>query len=219
MRPALASLRETGITLARGLREPRLYVALLLGLVLWVLAYQNKRDYVIEVADLAFHPYIANFNAIETPTAQPPYRWSKANPRIYLPGIGNEPVQLSITTVGARPAGPPPAITLRVRGQTYTLQTRPEEHTDTLFVPRGNPWDGDFTLDMSVPTFTPPNDRRELGVIIKEVAVRPADYSLRPVVVPAIGTLLFLLVGMIAAYLFCLVTTRSRLWALSLVGI
>jgi hypothetical protein len=211
-----ASLRAVG----RGLREPRFYIALVLGLLLWILAYQSKPTYTVQIADLAYHPYISNFNDIETAQtgSHLKYRWSKANPEIFLPGIGNQPVQLSITTTGSRPGGPPPEITLTVRGQTFKLQTQPEEHTDTFLVERGNMWDGDFVLKMSVPTFTPPGDPRQLGVIIREVDVRPAGSGLRPVVVPPIATLGQLLVGVIAMYIIGLVTTRRASVALILLA-
>src|SRR5258708_29020773 len=76
---ALESLRACLGSLARGIREPRMYAALALALLLWALAYQNKRDYTVQVADLAYHPDISNFNDIETTTTNPPfnYRWSK----------------------------------------------------------------------------------------------------------------------------------------------
>jgi hypothetical protein len=181
-------------------------------LLLWIAAYQYKQDYVVRIADRAFHPYISNFNDIETTSSEPPltYRWSTGHSQIFLPGIGNEPVLLSITTIGSRPAGPPPEITLGARGQTFKLQTESGEKTDTLLVPRGDAWDGDFALQVDVPSFTPPGDPRELGVIIREVDVKPADYSLRPVVVPSKSTLGTLLVGMLGAYFLCLITTRSR---------
>jgi hypothetical protein len=212
LKRALDNLRESAHLVVRGLLLPRLYVVLLIGLAVWVVAYQVKRDYVVQIADLAYHPYISNFNDIEKTSTDPPlvYRWSKGNPRIFLPGIGNEPVQLSITTIGSRPSGPPPEITLSVRGQTFKVQTEDAEHTDTLLVERGDAWNGDFFLDVSVPSFSPPGDPRELGVIIKEVMIRPATYDLRPIVVPSVGTLGFFLVGITATYLVGLITTRGR---------
>ena len=123
MTAAVESLLACLKAVVRGLREPRFYAALALAVLLWALAYQVKRDYTVQVGDLAYHPYIANFNDIETTTTNPPfkYRWSKSDPEIFLPGIGNEPVQLAITTIGSRPGGPPPQIILKVRGQTFTL--------------------------------------------------------------------------------------------------
>ncbi|MEO8286477.1 MAG: hypothetical protein ABI670_08575 [Chloroflexota bacterium] len=225
MSRAISSIKLSFRTVVAGLAEPRFYAALLLGLLIWVIAYQNKRDYSIKIADLAYHPYISGFNDPETPPTEPAvsYRWSKGSPQIFLPGIGNQPVELSITTRGARPGGSPPELTLNVRGQTFKLQTQAGEHTDTFFIDRGNSWEGDFRLDISVPTFTPPNDPRELGVIIKDVTVKPADYGLRPVVIPPVGTLLLLLSGLIGGYLFGLITTRRRsiglLLVLALVGV
>jgi hypothetical protein len=137
------------IAVWRGLREPRFYFALTLGLVLWVIAYQYKLDYVVQVADLASHPYIFNFNDNETTTAEPPlvYRWSKGHSQIFLPGIGNEPVLLSITTIGSRPLGPPPEVTMRVRGQTFKIQTEAGQRTHSNQVERGDTREADLALE------------------------------------------------------------------------
>jgi hypothetical protein len=220
LKAALESLAAGLRAVGRGLREPRFYIALVLGVLLWALAYQSKPTYVVQIADLAYHPYISNFNDIETATdaSHFKYRWSKADPEVFLPGIGNQPVQLSITTIGSRPGGPPPEITLTVRGQTFKLQTQPQEHTDTFTVERGDMWDGDFDLKMSVPPFSPQGDPRQLGVIIKHVEVKPADSALLPVVVPPPGTVGQLLVGMIGIYLIGLVTTRRTPFALILLA-
>lgn len=216
MRVAASSLRESLRAVLRGLRTPQFYVALALGLLLWALAYQYKREYSIDIADMAYHPYIINFNDLEHSQTDPGllFRWSKGAPRIFLPGIGNEPVTLSITTVGARPQLPPPEITLVARGKTFKLQTQPEEHIDTFPLGRGSLLDGDFRLDISVPTFSTATDQRELGVIIRRVSITPADYGPRPVVVPPVGTVGLLLSGVAATYLFALVTTRLRRLAL-----
>ena len=78
----------------------------------------EQARYTVQIADLAYHPYISNFNDVETaPDSHLKYRWSKADPEVFLPGVGNQPVELSITTTGSRPGGPPPEITLTVRGK------------------------------------------------------------------------------------------------------
>lgn len=213
-------LTLTGIMrdLVRGLREPRFYAVAVVALLLWVAAYQYKRDYTVEVADRIYQPYIAGFNDIELSVTDPPfkYRWSEGEPQIAFPGIGNEPVQVDITTIGSRPNGPPPRIEWSARGQSFELQTLAEEHTETFFLDRGSaPLDGDLRLALRVPTFTTASDPREHGVIIRRVVVRPADYGLRPPVVPSIGTLGALLVGLAGLYLLVLFSGLRRSVALA----
>ncbi|MEO5952931.1 MAG: hypothetical protein ABIQ44_10750 [Chloroflexia bacterium] len=203
----------------RGLREPRLYVLMGLALVLWVGAYQYKREYVVEVADRVYQPYIEGFNDVEKSAGEQPilYRWSMGDSVILFPGIGNEPVQVDITTIGSRPNAEPPKVAWSARGQSFDLQTQAGERTDTFFVDRGsNQWEGDLRFEFHVSTFTDP---RELGVIIRRVVVRPADYGLRPFVIPSVGTLVGLLVGLVGAYLLFLVAGVKRSFGLMVGGL
>lgn len=206
--------------IARGLREPRFYIALVLAMLVWVAAYQNKRDYNLEVADFASNPYLSGFNDIEKSASDPPflYRWSNGSPDVRFPGIGNQPVQVTISTIGSRPVGQPPLITFTARGQQFQLQTQAGEYSDTFFVDRGtSPFDGDLDLKFSVPSFTPPSDPRELGVIIRRVLVQPAGYGLRPPVIPPLGTLASLLFGLVGIYVLFMLLSRRRRWALAAV--
>lgn len=200
--------------LKRGLREPRIYLLALIALLLWSAAYQYKRDYSVEVADRVYQPYISNFNEPETSVTDPPfmYRWSKGSPSIRFPGIGNQPIQVDIVTIGGRPNAAPPKITWTARGQTFEIQTQPGEHTDTFFLDRGpDKLDADLRLDFQVPTFTDP---RELGVIILRVIVHPADYGFRPIVIPPISTLLALLAALFGVYLLFLISGVRRSFGL-----
>ncbi|HST05781.1 MAG TPA: hypothetical protein VLQ48_13730 [Chloroflexia bacterium] len=215
-----ATVAESLRALGRGLREPRFYMALLVALIAWTAAYQYKRDYTVEVADLRSTPYLSGFNDIEKSTTDPTlsYRWSKGSAEVDFPGIGNQPVQITISTIGARPNGEPPAIMFTARGEQFTLQTQAGEHSDTFFVDRGTqPLDGDLDIHFSVPAFTPPGDARELGVIIRRVVVQPADYGVRPPVFPPVGTLGLLMVGLVGLYGLFLLLSRRRTWALGAV--
>lgn len=194
----------------RALREPRFYALLLLALALGAAAYQYKRDYAVEVADRIYQPYIKGFNDVEKSAGEPAflYRWSMGDCSIEFPGIGNEPVQVDITTIGSRPNAEPPNVQWSARGYNFDLQTQAGEHTDTFFVDRGsNQWEGDLQFDFHVSTFTDP---RELGVIIRRVVVHPADYGLRPFVVPSLGTLFGLLAALAGTYLLFLVSGLRR---------
>ena len=213
--------------LKRGLLEPRLYATLVVALALWMAAYQHKRDYTVDVAGPLYHPYIEGFNDVERSDTDPPfdYRWSRSAPEVVFPGVGNQPAQVEIVTIGARPGGEPPAIEWSARGQAFQLQTQAQERSDTFFLERGSDaLDGDLRLSFNVPAFTPPGDPRELGVIIRSVTVRPADYGLRPFVIPSACALLGLLAGLVGVYLLVVLSgVGSGLalvssWALALLA-
>ena len=74
------------------------------------------------------------------------YRWSLQSAVVIFPGIGNEPVNVSISTIGFRPDGKPPVISVQARGRTYTVQTAPGLHTDELFLERGNILGGNLSI-------------------------------------------------------------------------
>lgn len=213
MSALLGSLRATARTTLSGLKLPGFYLLLLLSLLAWALAYQQKAIYTVDVGGLLDRPYISGFHAREA-TAGFDYRWSMAHADVKFPGIGNQPVQLSITTAGSRPNLPPPVITITVRGMTFPLQTEPGLHTDTFFVPRGDKWDGDLNVGIDAPTFnegTAAQPLRELGVTTDRVSVAPADYGLRPVVVPPFATIAGLLIGLALLMFSVLAATRSAL--------
>jgi hypothetical protein len=212
----LASLGNGVRVLAKAFASPWIYIVVLVGLAVWALAYQVKRPYVVDVADMAYHPYISGFNAVEVRPGDPldRYRWSTGSPTIFIPGMGNQPVVISVTTIGARPLGTPPAIEIEARGQRFIMQTTAEQRTESFVLARGDPLDGDMRLRMSVPAFTPEGDPRELGAIIRRIEAVPADYGLRPVVVPSLATLGGLLAGV--AGIFALVVVTSRRWRLAL---
>ena len=212
MRKFVRSLADGALALARGFRRPGIYVLALLSLVMWGLAYQVKQPYVVDVADMAYHPYIRGFNDIEIRPGDPSdrYRWSTGSPSIFVPGVGNEPVVVTLTTIGARPGGAPPAIGITARGQRFSVQTTVGQRTDSFLLERGDPLDGDIRMNVSVPPFTPPGDPRELGVIIRRVEIAPASYGLRPFVVPSLPALGGLLAGVAGLYALLIVTVRRH---------
>ncbi|MFL5733614.1 MAG: hypothetical protein ACJ78Q_10475 [Chloroflexia bacterium] len=212
MSTTLTNLRRTLATIARGLTQPRLYLLLLLSLATWSLAYQYKTTYTIDVGGLHDDAFVFGFNAKER-NASLDYRWSGPKSSIRLPGIGNEPVLVTITTVGNRPPGePPPAIVIEARRRSYTVQTTTGPHSDSFNFERGDPTDGSFELSITSPVFSPPGDPRRLGVIVDKLSVAPGDPGLRPFVYPPPDTLGFMLLGLVFCFLAVLVATgNSRL--------
>lgn len=223
----LSSLEQSLRTLVRGLRAPGFYLLLAVSIAGWAVAYQYKTTYTVDVGGLRDDAYVSGFYAKEpAPSALVSgggpgytYRWSGARSELILPGIGNEPVQLTISTVAGRPSGETPPVTITARGQTFSLQARNDLHSDTFLVGRGDPLEGDFRITISSPTFSTPTDPRKLGIVVDRIAVAPASYGMRPPVIPPLTTMLGLLAGLIATYLASLVAVRSRATALWLVGV
>lgn len=211
MRRLAASLRATLGTLRHGLGIPGLYSLLLLSLLAWLTAYQQKAAYTVDVGGPLDYAYVSGFHAQES-APHFNYRWSMAHSTVKFPGIGNEPVRLLITVAGSRPNLPPPPITATVRGMVFPLQTEDGLHTDTLSVPRGDIWDGDLVVSIDVATFnegTAEHPARDLGVTVDRITVEPAEYGLRLLVVPPLWTVAGLLVGLLLFMLTALVSTRS----------
>jgi hypothetical protein len=191
----------------RGLLVPAFYVLVAGSLALWALAYQYKTPYAVDVGGVDDNAYVSGFHDKEH-NERLTYRWSGSQSAVRFPGIGNEPVVVSITTLGYRPGGDPPQIEVGVRGERFAVQTRPEGHTDQFVLNKGPLGEGDVTVVISSSTFSPSNDPRRLGVIVDSVSVAPAAYGLRPFIYPAFVTLAELLLGLAVCYACLLVTTR-----------
>ncbi len=209
LRPALNAV-------VRLLRTPALYLLLLLSLATWTAAYQYKAVYRVDVGGLLDDAYVSGFHAKET-TPEFDYRWSTEYAAITFPEIGNEPVYVSVSHVGAANDLAAEVMTVTIRGQQFSVPSLPERRTDTFFVPRGDPWQASLNITLEAATFNedPTNNRgRDLGVNIDSVEVAPAEYGLRPVVVPSPGTLLTLAVGLLLFMLAVAVATGRHLPAL-----
>ncbi|HEX8231057.1 MAG TPA: hypothetical protein VF826_17350 [Chloroflexia bacterium] len=201
----------------RLLRTPALYLLLLFSLAAWTAAYQYKAPYRVDVGGLLDDAYVSGFHAKEA-TPEFDYRWSTGYATITFPEIGNQPVNVSISHVGAASDLAPGAVKVTIRGQEFSVPSLPERRTDTFFVPRNDPWQASLTLTLEAATFNedPTNNRgRDLGVNIDSVEVAPAEYGLRPVVLPSPGTLLTFAVGLLLFSLAAAVATGRHLPALA----
>jgi hypothetical protein len=175
---------------------------------LWALAYQQKSVYTLDVGGKADDAYVSGFHAKER-NDDLDYRWSGSFSSVRFPGVGNQPLILSITTIGHRPEGDSPLLTVRARGQTFTLQTAGEPRSESFPLERGDPLEGDLEAEFSTTTFTPAGDARRLGVIVDRVTITPAGYGLRPFVIPPVGAIMSLLIGLTLIYTIVLATLRS----------
>ncbi|MEA2575709.1 MAG: hypothetical protein QOH93_3007 [Chloroflexia bacterium] len=201
----------------RLLRTPAFYLLLLISLAAWAAAYQYKTVYRVDVGGLLDDAYVSGFHAKES-TPEFDYRWSTGSAAIVFPEIGNEPVNVSITHVGASNEGAAKVLTVTMRGQQFTIPSPPERRTDTFFLPRGDPLQATLTLLVETQTFNEDpvhNKGRELGVNIDSVEVSPSEHGLRPLVVPSPGALLTLAAGLLLFMCAVAVATGRILPALA----
>ncbi|MCG8351059.1 MAG: hypothetical protein MI924_25095 [Chloroflexales bacterium] len=101
------------------------------------------------------------------------YRWSSDESTVWLPGLGRGDWLVTLSVVVAHPNGEP--LQAQVLANGTPLATLPEsrELRDVqLFVPAELIGDGDLELTLRSNVFTDP---RPLGLLISNVAVRPAD--------------------------------------------
>lgn len=204
----------------RLVRTPALYLLLLLSLTAWTAAYQYKTVYKIDVGGLLDDAYVSGFHAKEA-TPEFEYRWSTERAVVNFPEIGNEPVNVSITHVGAANDLAAKVVTVTIRGDQFAMPSPPERRTDTFFVPRGDFMQGSLNVVLDVETFnegTAENRGRALGVNIDSVEVAPAEYGLRPVVLPSPGALLALALGLLLFGVTAAVATGRTLPALVVGG-
>ena len=213
MSAAISSVRESIQAVARGLRVWGFYLVLLLSLIVWVLAYQYKTTYSVDLGGLGDDAYVSGFHAKEH-NADLNYRWSDSVSSVRFPGVGNQPIELTIDTIGFRPSGDPPTITVKARGRAITLQTHKEPHSDAFTLPAGDRWQGDLVLTVKSPTFTPPGDPRALGVIVDKVTIRPASPALTAIVTPSVDTIASMLLALALLYIGAIVALRRPLYAL-----
>jgi hypothetical protein len=198
-------LRGEFAWLGRAARAWPLYALLLGSLALWSAAWQVKPGFTLDIGgpeDDAFVSYAhtgalngpSSFFAKEHNADTPPltYRWSRDHSRIVIPGWGNSPANVTVRLAGARPTEtglPPPVVTLTVGSQVFPLPTMPDLQDYTVFVERGDPLADDLVLTLDSPTFQPPGDPRNLGVLVARVTVAPAGEGLRPWTLPPPGHL------------------------------
>jgi hypothetical protein len=202
--PAHPITRSPHHPLTAWIAERSLWLTLLVALALWTLAYQwpYARDFDIggntETRRREYDaPYLENFNESEPgdPPGDPewwqlpqePYRWTKDESAIHLPGAGGglwvadirargqpgNPVTMSRWSDGATTADI--SIDNVERPRTYRMLVRPDSA-------------GDITLRFNTPAYPGQGDTRTLGFVIYQARFTPAD-GLRLPALPQLGLL------------------------------
>ncbi len=129
------------------------------------------------------------------------YRWTRDISTFILPGVGrNVPLELTFYLTGRPQGSPPPDFTVIADGTTVaTLEPSgypPQPYRVT--VPASANRDDDLTLLLTSKAFSPPGERRLLGVLVDRIEVRQAGGGL---VLPPLYPLGWLTLGLLLAYM------------------
>lgn len=178
-------------------RERALWLALLAGLVMVVLAYQGPRPLLVDIGSQFDTQHMVGFHEPER-NEQATYRWSRADSSIVFQGAGKplSPLSVQLQLTG----GPTPSeVAVRVNGhEVAPLKLTPASTAYTINVdPAWLDLSGDLRLDFTSPTFKQGTDRRELGFLADFARVdHPAG-----LVIPSLTQLLGLLLSAALLYL------------------
>ncbi len=144
-------------------------VAILLGLLAVVAAYQSRRPLFVDIGGAFDSPHTPGFYAPEQ-SGQATFRWSAANSTLLFPGIGKalSTFDVALQLSSGRGAGSSPIdVGVAVNGHsTAALHLGPDSKTYRISVqPEWFGVDGDLQLDFTSRTFKSGADKRELGFI------------------------------------------------------
>lgn len=172
-----------------GLRDPFLAGLLLLTLALGTLAFQANVPFRLQVGrqppDLV---YLEGVYDVEWGEGRI-FRWTHEEAALRVPGLGQAPYRLDLTLAAPRfSAGPEPHLRLLTGGSMLLdAPILPAERVYSLLLPPESMSAGDLELLLRSDAFTPSGDPRVLGVVLRQVELRPAGGP----VWPAPGVLLW----------------------------
>ncbi len=166
-------------------------------------------------------PLISGWNTGEPEHAQADelsYRWTTEASRVSFPGLGHQPLVVTIQQLGAaaNPHAASDALHLSAKSAAVSHPLT-SNRTAYIFLPPAATADG--VLLLQAPTFTPPGDPRTLGVPIARVELASTTESLS---VPPVGLfwpLLLLPLAWVTARRWCLGRQWASLAGLSLVAL
>jgi hypothetical protein len=188
------------------------------------LAYQTRPSYKVDVGDRLDRPFVSSFNTREpgentristtTPWDGLSYRWSGSESKVDFPGIGSQPLTVTIRYNTSANINNP-VLTVVINDQhPVTLPAPPKDSwaEQSFFVPGEWFRNGHLHLKLKTTTFRPAGDPRDLGVAVdwvkvdpaeldKQAFIRPPDGDFLPLVFTAVlGVLIFISIGVPAVW-------------------
>ncbi|NWJ96662.1 MAG: hypothetical protein HXX20_12835 [Chloroflexi bacterium] len=165
------------------------------------LAYQAKPAYKIEVGSRLDEPYVLGFEAKEPAEAQRgkewdgfDYRWARSESKIDLPGLGSQP--LTVTLRVSPGLAPKPYLKILVNEKhqvpdSYLVMVTSEDLYELSFpVPADWFADGNLHLKLQSAVWVPAEvipgnrDYRKLGILLDWFKVEPAQQTFFPLIRP-----------------------------------
>jgi hypothetical protein len=154
----------------RILAEQPLWLALLVGLVVLVLAYQSPRSIFVDIGGQFDVPHTSGFYEPEKSAGgDANFRWTTGHSTLTFQGIGRPfaafPVTLQLSS-GRGPASTLLPVTVDVNGHPVSLSLH--EGSDPYIIMVDPAWmdaSGDLRLDMTTTTFKSGTDKRDLGFL------------------------------------------------------
>ncbi|MEO8287420.1 MAG: hypothetical protein ABI670_13425 [Chloroflexota bacterium] len=183
-----------------------LYAALAFSLLAAVLAYQWSpgASVSVNVGEQGDSAYLQSFYAQErnTDPANPyDYRWTRDVSVFRLPGVGrNVPLEITLYMAG-RPQGAPPADLTIIADGTNVTTVQPSGYPPqpvTVAIPASANCDDDLIITLTSTPFSPPGERRQLGVVVDKIEVRQAGGGF---VLPPLYPLAWLILSLLLAYM------------------
>ena len=169
--------------------RPLLAVVALCALLVTV-AYQHSQPYPLELGTVE-NPLLEGFHAPES-TRGGTLRWTSAHATVRLPNLWPaQPVRLRLQLSAPRPDNAPVPVALAVNGlpvATLALTSANASYTFEFTGEQLGP-SGNFYLTLTAPPYSPPNDLRALGVLVRALDVTPTG---SPPFMPSLPVLLSL---------------------------
>ncbi|WP_129626151.1 hypothetical protein [Candidatus Oscillochloris fontis] len=161
----------------RGVIHPALWIGLLSLLIIFLITPHLPLNYPINAgypegvgSDL---PFVQGFNAGEA-SSYGDYRWTQADSRIEMAGVGRRSLSIEIRILGISPEilalGPHQIAIFANDVHLVDLPVRPSGSRQHLLIPA--PSNGHLSLSLRSATFTPAGDPRHLGVPVEHVVIR-----------------------------------------------
>lgn len=184
------------------------------ALALFLVAYQFFQPYRLVMGSIGDELFESGFYSREG-EPQSPLRWTNGAASVSLPGIGNQPLRLSILLSGIRPSAPAHAKIL-VNGNLVGD-----------FFPSGDMEVYEFPLDRNVvgglgsvqvqiisDTFTPGADPRQLGLMIRWIQIEPLG-TFSPTI-PAPLQFIYFLSLVVISFLVLSILQPLKRWAFAI---
>lgn len=183
-------------------RSP-LYLLIGLGLLLIVLGYQPAQGAHLSIAVGASADffYLSGFNDGES-KGPLTFRWSQDVSLMVVPGVGrSQSLNLTLGLIGSRPTGQPAGV-LTVTADSRVvavLSPRPGPQVYTVTIPGSVNTDDDLSIYFAANAFSPPHDRRTLGVVFTSVQLAASSSS--GLALPPISETVWLLLSLLLLFL------------------